>query len=108
MHGEYVTAVERTVAAAAEAGDLGQLDSAAIALLVAGARSLEASEAMGKPYAAAKMLPPMTEILRELRLTPESRPQASSGDRIDALLAELARNDEEPSHDDAGPAAVRD
>ena len=93
-HGEYVAAIGRTVAAAQAEDALTEVDAAGVALLIAGARSLEALEATGKPYGSAKLIPAMAEVLREYHLTPESRPQATTDDKIAALLAEMARNDD--------------
>lgn len=100
-HGEYLRAVRRSVDAAHRSGRLDDEHAAAVSLLVAGARSLEAFEQIGKPYGSQKLIPAMTEVLRELHLTVDSAGTDEGPSDIDKLLAELATNDEQA---DAAPA----
>lgn len=105
-HGEYVRALRRTVEARESAGTLEAVDSATIALAVAGMRALEGHEARGETYGPSKLLGPMVEVLRDLA-PPDADGTPTS--EFDRLLDALSRNDE-GNDDDARNAAapVRD
>lgn len=90
-HGEYVRALRRTVEARAAAGTLEVVDSATIALAVAGMRALEGHEARGETYGPSKILGPLAEVLRDLAPVAEDGTTTSEFDR---LLDALSTNDE--------------
>lgn len=94
-HGEYVRALRRTIEARAEAGTLEPVDSATIALAVAGMRALEGHEARGETYGPSKILGPLAEVLRDLAPVDDGGATASEFDR---LLAALSNNDDPAEH----------
>ena len=64
-----------------------------------GVGALDAGEAQNKPYLASKAVPAITELLRELHMTPESRGTDTEGD-LAALAAQLGQiqvDDDEPA-----------
>lgn len=89
-HGEYVRALKRTIEARALAGTLEQVDSAVIALAVAGMRALEGHEARGETYGPSKILGPLAEVLRDM--APET--EGPAGSDFDRLIDALSANDE--------------
>ncbi len=105
-HGEYVRALRRTVEARQAAGTLEAVDSATIALAVAGMRALEGHEARGETYGPSKILGPLAEVLRDLA-PPDADGTTTS--EFDRLLVALSNNDEGTSSGTVDTAApVRD
>ena len=98
-HGEYVRALRRTIEARAAAGTLEVVDSAAIALAVAGMRALEGHEARGETYGPSKILGPLAEVLRDLAPADDDGATATDFDR---LIAALSTNDEHAPGDATG------
>jgi len=95
-HGEYVRALKRTVDARVAAGTLEAVDSATIALAVAGMRALEGHEARGETYGPSKILGPLADVLKELAPTDDG---GSTSSEFDRLLVALGTNDEESRRD---------
>lgn len=101
-HGEYVRALRRTVEARAAAGTLEAVDSATIALAVAGMRALEGHEARGETYGPSKILGPLAEVLRDL--APSTDEGGSTTSEFDRLLVALSDNGE---HGSTTPGSIR-
>ena len=68
--------------------------------LMAGAWALDAFEAQNKPYGPTKLIDQLVAALREARLTPDSRGDATD-DAIQELLADLGAADDEQVETDA-------
>ncbi|WP_280383349.1 hypothetical protein [Nocardia wallacei] len=102
--GRHSTDTDRALRAAG----LAESDLAAATLARAGAWALDQFEAQNKPYGPSKTIPAVLDALRALHLTPDSQPEENI-DGFDALIRELAANDDAADHDsaDASPA-VRD
>ncbi|MFC9897669.1 hypothetical protein ACFVMC_28605 [Nocardia sp. NPDC127579] len=99
--GRHAAAVEKAITAARADQTLIDADEAALTLVRAGAWALDVFEAQNKPYGPSKLLGPVLDALKELRMTPETRAVAQH-DTLEELLRELAT----PSPD--APAPVRD
>lgn len=100
-HGEYVRALKRTVDARQAAGTLEAVDSATIALAVAGMRALEGHEARGETYGPSKILGPLAEVLRDLA---PANDDGSTTSEFDRLIDALSSNDEQNAGDDRNAA----
>lgn len=87
--GRHSKAVETAIAAAKGDDVLGAADEAALSLVRAGAWALDTFEAQNKPYGPAKLVNPILDALKELRMTPETRAVAQD-DEMSRLLRELA------------------
>lgn len=79
-HGRHSEAIERALKAERDADRLTDSDEAAAALIRAGGWALDRFEAENKPYGPAKLVPALTEVLRELRMTPDSRADATDSE----------------------------
>lgn len=90
LRGRHSEAMDRAIDCAYTQDALASVDEGLATILRAGAWALDALEAQNKPYGPAKLLTPMTEALREARMTPDSRSQASS-DITSVILADLAK-----------------
>ncbi|MGW0247932.1 hypothetical protein ACWDYH_14990 [Nocardia goodfellowii] len=90
--GRHAAAVERAIAAARADQALIDADEAALTLVRAGAWALDVFEAQNKPYGPSKLLGPVLDALKELRMTPETRAVAQH-DTLEELLRELATPD---------------
>ena len=88
VDGRHSKAVDRAFSAAAAADLLRPEDEALVTLVRSAAWSLDAFEAQNKPYGPSKLLQPVTEALRELRLTPDSR-ATETDDSLKELLNDL-------------------
>ncbi|MBF6483853.1 hypothetical protein IU431_06735 [Nocardia otitidiscaviarum] len=75
-------------------------DDAALVLVRAGAWALDCFEAQNKPYGPAKLLGPILDALKELRMTPETRAAAQT-DALEELLRDLANPAAAPVRDEA-------
>ncbi|MCP2281074.1 hypothetical protein [Nocardia amikacinitolerans] len=91
-HGRHSKAVETAIEAARKDQALVDADEAALSLVRAGAWALDTFEAQNKPYGPSKLLGPVLDALKELRMTPETRASAQS-DTLEELLRELATPD---------------
>ena len=98
-HGRHSAAVDRAMNAAADSDLIKPEDEALVTLVRAAAWSLDAFEKQNKPYGSSKLLPAVTEALRELRLTPDSR-ATETDDSLKELLSGLGAVD--------APAEVHD
>lgn len=87
--GRHAKAVEQAITAARSDELLGDADEAALALVRAGAWALDTFEAQNKPYGPSKIINPILDALKELRMTPETRAVAQD-DTVSMLLRELA------------------
>lgn len=92
LRGRHSQAVDDALDAAREADLIGDVDAAAATLLRSGAWALDAFEAQNKPYGPSKLLPAMSEALRDLRMTPEAR-NTETETNIGAWMAALGRLD---------------
>lgn len=109
LRGRHSQAVDEALAAAREAGVVEPMDNALATFVRSAAWAVDAFESQNRPYGPAKLLAPVTEALRELRMTPDSR-QSDTDDQIKELLDDLAAadTDTEVSHrEDTGPADLR-
>lgn len=93
IDGRHSQAVDRAMSAAADAHLIRPEDEALVTLVRAGAWSLDAFEKQNKPYGSSKLLPAVTEALRELRLTPDSR-ATETDDSLKELLNDLGATDD--------------
>ena len=107
--GRHAQAVDRAMNAAAESALIRPEDEALVTLVRSAAWSLDAFEAQNKPYGPSKLLPAVTEALRELRLTPDSRATETDNSLKD-LLNDLGASDDTTAgdaaaevHDATGP-----
>jgi hypothetical protein len=89
--------------AAAQSDLIKPEDEALVTLVRAAAWSLDAFEQQNKPYGSSKLLPAVTEALRELRLTPDSRATETDNSLKDLLNGLGATTTDAPSevHDPA-------
>ena len=92
VHGRHSQAVDRAMNAAADSDLIKPEDEALVTLVRAAAWSLDAFEKQNKPYGSSKLLPAVTEALRELRLTPDSR-ATETDDSLKELLSGLGAVD---------------
>lgn len=110
LRGRHSAAVDAALDAAREADLIGDVDAALATFVRSAAWAVDAFEAQNKPYGPAKLLQPVTDALRELRMTPDAR-QTETDDKIKELLHELAQaegGDPEVSHaEDSEPGDVR-
>lgn len=92
LRGRHSAAMDRAVTAARTAEVVADLDEGLTTVLRAGAWALDSMEASGHHYGPAKLLPGLTEALREAHMTPDSR-QTDTDAAIADLLADLAAVD---------------
>lgn len=92
LRGRHSEAMDRAVTAARTSEVVGDLDEGLTTVLRAGAWALDSMEASGHHYGPAKLVPAITEALREAHMTPESR-QTDTDAAIADLLADLAAVD---------------
>lgn len=97
LRGRHSKAMDEAIAAARDAELVGDVDKGLTTVLRASAWALDSMERSGHHYGPAKLLPGITEALREAHMTPESR-QTDTDAAIMQLLADLAAVD---SDDDA-------
>lgn len=98
LRGRHSHAMDAALDAARSAELIGEVDGGAATILRAGAWALDTFEARGQAYGPAKLVPALTEALRELHMTPESR-HTDTDDNIADLLRELAAAEQDdPSH----------
>ena len=89
LRGRHGQAMDRAIAAATEAEVVGAIDEGLLTTLRAGAWALDSMESRGAMYGPAKLLPGITEALRDAHMTPESR-KTDTDAAIAALLGDLA------------------
>ncbi|WP_330182814.1 hypothetical protein OHB26_03625 [Nocardia sp. NBC_01503] len=90
--GRHSAAAESAISAEIADGTLTERDAATLALVRAGMWALDTFEAQNKPYGPAKIVNPILDALKELRMTPETRAAAQT-DALQELLRELATPD---------------
>ncbi|MFC8387058.1 hypothetical protein [Nocardia sp. NPDC057272] len=88
--GRISEAVDRAFASATEADLLRPEHEALQAFVRHAAWSADSFEQQNKPYGASKLIPAVTEALRELRLTPDSQADATDDD-LRVLLEEIGK-----------------
>lgn len=88
LRGRHSVAMDRAIGAAQDQGALDAVDDGLITVLRASAWSLDSFESQNKPYGPSKIIDPLVNALREARLTPDSRAQATD-DSIKELLYDL-------------------
>lgn len=93
--------MDRAVAAATAAEVVGELDEGLTTVLRASAWALDSMEASGHHYGPAKLVPAVTEALREAHMTPESRATDADG-AIAELMRSMAAME---TDDDAAPVS---
>lgn len=89
IDGRHSQAVSRAMDAAASAQLIRPEDEAMVTVVRSAAWALDAFEKQNKPYGPSKLLPAVTEALRELRMTPDSR-QTETDTKLMELLDGLA------------------
>lgn len=104
LRGTHSEAMDDAIAAARSAQIVGDADGGLLTVLRAGAWALDSMEASGHHYGPAKLIPGITEALRDAHMTPESR-QTDTDAALLELLAEMATVD---SDDDAPLHHVQD
>lgn len=92
LRGRHSQAMDTAIAAARAAEVVGDLDAGLTTVLRAGAWALDSMETSGHHYGPAKLLPGLTEALRDAHMTPESR-QTDTDAALADLLAELGTID---------------
>lgn len=95
--GRHSEAMDAAIRAAEERDLVDDVDKGILTTLRAGAWALDSLEASEHHYGTAKLLQPLLEVLREARMTPESR-QTASDDAVAELLKELNSDDPAPPH----------
>ena len=106
--GRHQLAFNDALNSAYDQGHITDLDGALASTLMAGAWALDAFEAQNKPYGPTKILDQMVNALREARMTPDSRGDATD-EALQELLAGLADPDDEAGeevNDDASATAL--
>ncbi|ANA87579.1 hypothetical protein PBI_JEANIE_1 [Gordonia phage Jeanie] len=98
LRGRHSKAMDAALTAANAAEVMGELDGGLATVLRAGAWALDSMEKSNHHYGPAKLIPAMTEALRDAHMTPESR-QTDLDSDYRQLLAELA------SADDSAPVS---
>lgn len=96
--------MDDAILAARSAEVVGDLDAGLTTVLRAGAWALDSMERSGHHYGPAKLLPGLTEALRDAHMTPESR-QTDTDAALADLLTELGTLDTDTEHDDAAPVS---
>lgn len=100
LRGRHSIAMDKAINAARTAEIVGDLDAGLTTVLRAGAWALDSMEASNHHYGPAKLIPAMTEALRDAHMTPEAR-KTETDNAITELVKELAGLDEETAGDDA-------
>lgn len=106
LRGRHSKAMDRALTAARNAELLAEVDEGLATTARACAWALDTFEKRGQAYGPAKLVPAITEALRELHMTPESR-QADMDTEIADLLRDLgtvATDDAEGTGSDGGAA----
>ena len=96
--GRHQLAFHEALNVAYDAGHITDTDGALSSVLMAGAWALDAFEAQNKPYGPTKLVDQLVAALREARMTPDSRGDATD-EAIQELLAGLADPDDEEGDD---------
>ena len=108
LRGRHSVAMDSAIEAAKSAEIIGAVDDGLATVLRAGAWALDSMEASGHHYGPAKLVPAITEALRDAHMTPESR-TTDTDSAIADLLTDLAQAEaEDPDYDGCtdGDAAI--
>ncbi|AKI28615.1 hypothetical protein GMA5_1 [Gordonia phage GMA5] len=92
LRGRHSQAMDRAIDAARTAEVVGPMDEGLTTVLRAGAWALDSMERSGHHYGPSKLIPGITEALRDAHMTPESR-QTDTDAAIVELLNDLAKAD---------------
>ena len=103
--GRHSVAIDAALDAAVAAELLSDVDGAAATTLRATGWALDTMEARQQSYGPAKLVPAITELLRELRMTPESR-QGGVDAALQELLADMSKFEGIGDDADAGRTAL--
>lgn len=95
--GRHSKAIDDALTAARAAHLVEAIDGAAASAARHAFWAMDSFEAENKPYGPSKLLPAVTELLRELRMTPDAR-QSDMDDSLKDLINELSDTDPEISH----------
>lgn len=98
LRGRHSKAMDRAITAARDSGEVTDLDEGLTTVLRAGAWALDSMETSGHHYGPAKLVPAITEALRDAHMTPESR---AAGDSTDAAIEQLIHDLNKIDDDDA-------
>lgn len=90
--GRHSDAMDRAIAAASEQHITDDVDEGLTTVLRAGAWALDVMELRNQSYGPSKLIPAITEALREARMTPEAR-QGTLESGIADLLTQLGSAD---------------
>lgn len=97
LRGRHSNAIDSALEAARSQGLVDSVDEALLTVIRAGAWSLDSFESQNKPYGPSKIIDGMVGALREARLTPDTRAQATD-DNIIELLTQIGAEDETSTH----------
>ena len=92
--------MDNALVAAAAGEVVADIDGGLATVLRAGAWALDSMERSNHHYGPAKLIPALTEALREAHMTPDAR-QTDTDAAIHELLADLASADTTSTDDDA-------
>lgn len=95
LRGRHSEAMDRAIQAARTTGVVTEVDEGLTSVLRAGAWALDSMETSGHHYGPAKLVPAITEALRDAHMTPESRAGGGEVDEaVMQLVADLNRVDD--------------
>lgn len=94
LRGRHSIAMDTAIDAARSAEVIGDIDAGITTVLRAGAWALDSMEASTHHYGPAKLIPAITEALRDAHMTPESR-KTETDTAIHDLLTELGGIDDD-------------
>lgn len=98
FRGRHSIAIDKAIEAAEQADLITDIDGAAATTLRATGWALDTMEARKQSYGPSKLVPAITELLREMRMTPESRDTGVDAALAD-LLADMGSYTTEPGND---------
>ena len=93
LRGRHSVAMDSALTAAREAEVVGDLDEGMATILRAGAWALDSMERSNHHYGPAKLIPALTEALRDMHMTPDSR-TTDTDSAIVELLEDMAKADD--------------
>ncbi|WNO26663.1 terminase small subunit [Gordonia phage Rahul] len=111
LRGRHSVAMDKAIAAARDAEVLGDIDDGLATVLRAGAWALDSMETSGHHYGPAKLVPAITEALRDAHMTPEARvtdTDTAIADLLRDLAAAEADDPDYQGHPEDGNAPVSD
>lgn len=93
LRGRHSVAMDSALTAARAAEVVGDLDEGMATILRAGAWALDSMERSNHHYGPAKLIPALTEALRDMHMTPDSR-TTDTDSAIVELLEDMAKADD--------------